>query len=88
MARFGRPRNGQTGAAVPPTIGVSHHAEASWQDPDGTTHDYSSDTDVVLIADAPVAFGAAGSLTRSGADEGWSPGPANSSEASTPPPRS
>ena len=58
------------GIDLSPSIAVSHHAEASWQDADGTTHSYESDTDVVFTADASVAFSATGGLTGSIADEG------------------
>ena len=58
------------GIDLSPTVGVSHSAEASWEDPEGTTHTYSSDTDLVFTADVDAAFGAAGSLGRSSIDEG------------------
>ncbi len=51
------------------SVGVSHSAEASWEGPDGTTHSYSNDTDVVFTADASAALGAAGSLGQSSFDE-------------------
>lgn len=58
------------GVDLSPTIAVSHEAGASWEDPNGTTHEYSSDTDIVFTAEASAALGVAGSLTQSSADEG------------------
>jgi hypothetical protein len=58
------------GVDLSPTVGVSHSAEASWEDPEGTTHTYSSDTDLVFTADVDAAFDVAGSLGQSSIDEG------------------
>ena len=58
------------GIDLSPSVGVSHQAEASWQDPQGTTHEYESDTEVVFTADVSATLDAAGSLTPSSTDEG------------------
>lgn len=58
------------GLDLSPTVGVSHHAEANWQDADGTDHSYESDTDVVFTADASMAFAVLGSVDQASSDEG------------------
>ena len=58
------------GLDLSPTVGVSHHAEANWQDADGTDHSYESDTDVVFTADASAAFAVLGSVDQTSSDAG------------------
>ncbi len=58
------------GVDLSPSIGVSHSADASWEDSEGTTHSWSNDTDIVMTADVDAALGGAGSLGQSGMDAG------------------
>ena len=58
------------GIDLSPTVSISHHAEASWQDADGTTHTYTSDTDLTLTVDVQATLDATGSLTQASEAEG------------------
>jgi hypothetical protein len=58
-----------SGIDLSPTVGVSLDHEASWQDADGTTHTYASDTDIILAVDVSATLTATGSLVGSSVEE-------------------
>ncbi len=47
-----------------PTIGVGHEASGSYQNLDGSTTEWSSDTDVSVTVDVSAALGATGGFDQ------------------------
>jgi len=56
--------SGDAGIDLSPTVSVGHEASGSYQNADGSTTEWSSDTDVALTVDVDAALGVAGDFEQ------------------------
>jgi hypothetical protein len=62
--------SGDAGLELSPTVSISQDAGGSYQGLDGSTHEWSSHTDITLSVDVDAALGAAGGLSQADGSEG------------------
>lgn len=55
---------GDAGIELSPTVSVSHDASGSYQNPDGSTGEWSSHEDITLTVDADAALGVVGGIEQ------------------------
>jgi len=50
--------SGDAGLDLSPTVSVGHEASGSYENPDGSTTEWSSETDITVTADVSATLGA------------------------------
>ncbi len=61
--------SGDAGIDLSPSVSVGHEASGSYQNLDGSTSEWSSDTDVTLTVDVDAALGVAGGFDQTNSAE-------------------
>jgi hypothetical protein len=62
--------SGDAGLDLSPTVGVGHEASGSYDNLDGSTTEWSSDTDVTVTVDLSAALGATCGFDQTESSEG------------------
>lgn len=60
--------SGDSGIDLSPTVSLHHEAGGSYENPDGSTGEWTSETDITLTVDVDAALGVAGGFDQASAD--------------------